>query len=73
VTSAVYSPHLQAALALAYVRREHSEPGSELDSAAGPARVVRLRLSPFEYVRLSSRTNRLISRTQRRRRGFDNA
>lgn len=42
VTSARYSPRLQAPLALAYVRRGHHEPGSKLDSAFGAAEVVKL-------------------------------
>ena len=42
VTSARYSPRLQAPLALAYVRRGHHEPGAKLDSAFGAAEVVKL-------------------------------
>jgi folate-binding protein YgfZ len=45
VTSAVFSPRLQAPLALAYVRRGYNEPGAKLTSTAGPARVVALPLS----------------------------
>jgi folate-binding protein YgfZ len=44
VTSAAFSPKLQAALALAYVRRGHHEPGSQLSSAIGRVGVVRLPL-----------------------------
>jgi folate-binding protein YgfZ len=42
VTSASISPALGSPLALAYVRREHTEPGSRLDSAVGPGEVVTL-------------------------------
>jgi folate-binding protein YgfZ len=42
VTSAAFSPALQAPLALAYVRRGSSAPGTTLESAAGPAEVVAL-------------------------------
>ncbi|HEV7221460.1 MAG TPA: glycine cleavage T C-terminal barrel domain-containing protein [Pirellulales bacterium] len=42
VTSACYSPRLQAPLALAWVRRGNSEPGALLDSALGRAEVVGL-------------------------------
>jgi folate-binding protein YgfZ len=44
VTSAVYSPRLQAALALAYLRRSHTHAGTKLGSPAGPAEVVALPL-----------------------------
>jgi folate-binding protein YgfZ len=44
VTSAVYSPRLQTALALAYVRRGHTHPGARLSSAVGNAEVVELPL-----------------------------
>lgn len=44
ITSAVFSPKLQAPLALAYVRRGHNEPDAQLESARGPARVVKLPL-----------------------------
>jgi folate-binding protein YgfZ len=44
VTSATYSPRLQAALALAYLRRGHTHPGTRLLSQAGAAEVVALPL-----------------------------
>jgi tRNA-modifying protein YgfZ len=44
VTSAVYSPRLQRALALAYVRRGHTHPGARLASAVASAEVVGLPL-----------------------------
>lgn len=44
VTSATYSPRLQAPLALAYLRREASQPGTALEGATGPAEVVALPL-----------------------------
>jgi glycine cleavage system aminomethyltransferase T len=44
VISAVFSPRLQAPLALAYVRRGFNEPGGELVSSSGPAKVVTLPL-----------------------------
>ncbi len=44
VTSAAWSPHLSAPLALGYVRRVHSKPGTQLSSAMGPAEVVQLPL-----------------------------
>lgn len=44
VTSATYSPKLGAPLALAYVRRETNQPGTQLDSPLGPAEVVPLPL-----------------------------
>jgi folate-binding protein YgfZ len=40
VTSAAYCPGRKKALALAYVRRGHEQPGSELDSALGRATVL---------------------------------
>ena len=42
VTSACYSPTLQAPLALGYVRRPHAKPGSNLESSQGPAEVIAL-------------------------------
>ena len=42
ITSATFSPKLQAPLALAQVRREHAKPGSRLDSAVGEMQVVTL-------------------------------
>lgn len=46
VTSAVFSPHFGCPIALGYVRREHAEPGSQLQIAAEgaliPAEVVPL-------------------------------
>jgi tRNA-modifying protein YgfZ len=45
VTSAAWSPRLNAYLALAYVRRTHARPGTTLSSAAGPAEVVKLPIS----------------------------
>ena len=42
VTSAVYSPRLEAPIALAYLRREQSSPGTQLKSLAGPVEVIRL-------------------------------
>lgn len=42
VTSACLSPALGAPLALAYVRRAQHAPGSQLESASGPAEVVSL-------------------------------
>jgi folate-binding protein YgfZ len=42
VTSACYSPRLQAALALAWVRRGNNEPGAVLESPLGRAEVIRL-------------------------------
>jgi folate-binding protein YgfZ len=44
VTSATYSPRLQAPLALAMLRREHSAIGSHLDSSVGECEVVALPL-----------------------------
>jgi folate-binding protein YgfZ len=44
VTSAAWSPRLSAPLALAYIRRNHAKPGSQLTSPAGPAEVVTLPL-----------------------------
>ena len=48
VTSAAYSPLLQAPLALAYVRRGSNQPGTRLDSPVGPAEVVSLPIEPAE-------------------------
>lgn len=42
VTSAAYSPKLDAPLALGYVRREHLHPGTHLESPCGRADVVQL-------------------------------
>ena len=42
VTSAAWSPRLDAPLALAYVRRGHGNPGTRLSSPLGPAEVVEL-------------------------------
>jgi folate-binding protein YgfZ len=44
VTSAAYSPRLQATLALAYIRRGHTQPGTKLASAIGSAEVIALPL-----------------------------
>lgn len=44
VTSACYSPALQSPLALAYVRRQHTKPGSKFESELGPAEVIALPL-----------------------------
>jgi tRNA-modifying protein YgfZ len=44
ISSAAYSPRLHSQLALGYVRRGHTERGTQLDSAAGKARVVALPL-----------------------------
>ena len=44
VTSASFSPRLDAPLALAYVRRQHATPGAKLTTSAGPAEVVTLPL-----------------------------
>ncbi len=42
VTSAAFSPRLDAPLALAYVRRGENMPGSRLESSLGSAEVVAL-------------------------------
>jgi folate-binding protein YgfZ len=42
VTSAVWSPRLKSALALAFVRRLHATAGTRLESEAGAAEVVTL-------------------------------
>ena len=42
VTSAAFSPGRNAAVGLGYVRRGHNEPGTALESAAGPVTVVSL-------------------------------
>ena len=44
VTSAAYSPRLQAALALAYLRRGHTHAGTKLQSDFGSAEVIALPL-----------------------------
>jgi folate-binding protein YgfZ len=44
VTSASYSPRLQAPLALGYVRRGHNQVGARLESPAGDAEVIALPL-----------------------------
>ena len=44
VTSACFSPKLQAPLALGYARRQHAKPGSKLESEIGPAEVIALPL-----------------------------
>jgi folate-binding protein YgfZ len=40
--SATFSPRLGRSIALAYLKRGYDEPGTQLDSEAGPAEVVRL-------------------------------
>ena len=45
VTSATYSPQLQAPLALAMMRREHAGTGSLLESPVGPCEVIPLPVS----------------------------
>jgi folate-binding protein YgfZ len=42
VTSAAYSPRADAGLALAYVRSQHSRPGTRVELPAGPAQIVEL-------------------------------
>jgi tRNA-modifying protein YgfZ len=42
VTSAIWSPYYEAPLGLAYVRTPYHAPGTALDSATGPARVMRI-------------------------------
>lgn len=46
VTSSVYSPRLETAIGLAYVRRGHQEPGTrievEVEGHRSPAEVVKL-------------------------------
>lgn len=42
VTSAVYSPRFDSALALAYIRTSHSEPGAHVNSECGAGEVVQL-------------------------------
>ena len=44
ITSATYSPRLQSALALAYVRRGHTQPGTKFNTALGSAEVIALPL-----------------------------
>ena len=48
VTSAAFSPRLNAPLALAYIRVSHSTPGNRLASAVGPAEVISLPLDSPE-------------------------
>jgi folate-binding protein YgfZ len=43
-TSIIYSPFLRTALAMGYVRREHGDEGTQLESPRGPVRVVGLPL-----------------------------
>lgn len=45
ITRAAFSPALQTAIAMAYVRREKSEPGSELSSETNQATVINSPLS----------------------------
>ena len=45
VTSAVFSPRLEAPLAMAYIKRAQASPGTELQSTVGPARVITLPLA----------------------------
>ena len=45
VTSATHSPRLGKPLSMAYVRREHHQIGTKLDSSAGVAEVIRLPLT----------------------------
>jgi folate-binding protein YgfZ len=47
VTSATYSPKLQAPLALAMVRREQCAVGTRLESPAGPCEVISLPVEPM--------------------------
>lgn len=59
ITSACLSPTLDRVIAMAYVRREHSDPGAKLTLASGyAAEVTRL---PF-YVRGTTRTAEVSSR-----------
>jgi folate-binding protein YgfZ len=44
VTSCAYSPRLESPLALAYLRRGHTQPGAPLSSPSGPGEVVALPL-----------------------------
>ena len=50
VTSATFSPQLQAPLALAMLRREHAGSGSLLESPVGPCEVIPL---PVSFTRLA--------------------
>jgi hypothetical protein len=52
VTSACFSPRLQAPLALAWVRRGNNEPGAAVDSPLGRAEVVSLPAAPLDARRL---------------------
>jgi len=45
VTSAAWSPRLDAPLALGYVRRPHSKPATQLASTLGPVEVIKLPLT----------------------------
>ncbi len=47
ITSALRSPRLGKTLALGYVRREHSEPGSEVEVASTPPVRARVASRPF--------------------------
>jgi glycine cleavage system aminomethyltransferase T len=40
ITSAAFSPAANAAIGMAYVRREHNAPGTILDISGGTAEVV---------------------------------
>ena len=42
ITSVTFSPRLGSPLALAYLKRGYDEPGTQLDSEAGPVEVVQL-------------------------------
>jgi glycine cleavage system aminomethyltransferase T len=42
ITSACFSPALNSPLALAYIRRQHSKPGSRLECDRAPAEVIAL-------------------------------
>jgi folate-binding protein YgfZ len=44
ITSAAYSPRLHGPLALGYVRRGHTQVGTQLTSLAGPAEIAALPL-----------------------------
>ena len=46
ITSLAESPS-EGTIALGYVRREHAEPGTEVDLEGGPARVVALPFVPL--------------------------
>ncbi|HEX2711891.1 MAG TPA: glycine cleavage T C-terminal barrel domain-containing protein [Candidatus Acidoferrales bacterium] len=45
VTSAAYSPALERAIGMAYIRREHNTPGSHLEWGGGEAEVIELPLT----------------------------